>query len=182
MTRLKLWTSTVKLVIAEARLFVPVILLRLLLQQQPRLPSRSRMHSATVRHCRLCSVRNTTQRNPQHEYYSGRSRVHRTAPHITFASSYVDQVDQNLHSSASQGSLSGVIAGDASHTERSSKRCKLDESLPYVAVLKARKEHRHRVQEKQRALGKRLVSCTKFDLTSVGRSHKTTRTVVQRNI
>ncbi|KAA6427645.1 MAG: (RAP Annotation release2) Galactose-binding like domain containing [Trebouxia sp. A1-2] len=106
------------------------------------------MHSAcTFRHSRVCSTWAISQPSPQ--YQTVKPREARRIPPLTACTrSYVDQVESHLHSSDLQDSPSDPSAGSPVQLIRS----KLDESLPYVAVLKAKKEHKQPVQEKQKPL------------------------------
>lgn len=110
------------------------------------------MHSAcTFRHSRLCSTWAVSQHSSQ--YQTARPRQTRRIAALTACTrSYVDQVESHLHSSDLQDSPSNASAGSPVHMTSAINRSKLDESLPYVAVLKARKEHKHTVQEKQKPL------------------------------
>ena len=113
------------------------------------------MHSAlTFRNSRLCSTWTVSQASAQKRQLVRHRPARHAAPFTTCTSSYVDHVDQHLHSSTSRGTSSTVAADDTADVTGSRRRARLDESLPYVAVLRARKEHKHPVQEKQRALGK----------------------------
>ncbi len=114
---------------------------------------RFRMHSAcTFRHSRLCSTWAISQHSLQYQTVRPRG-ARRIAPLTACTRSYVDQVESHLHSSDLQDSPSTASAGSPVQMTSAIHRSKLDESLPYVAVLKARKEHRHPVQEKQKPLG-----------------------------
>ena len=114
---------------------------------------RFRMHSAcTFRHSRLCSTWAISQHSSQ--CLTLRSRqARRIAPLTACTRSYVDQVDSHLHSSDLQDSPSTPSADSPVKMTSAINRSKLDESLPYVAVLKASKVHKHPVQEKQKPLG-----------------------------
>lgn len=83
----------------------------------------------------------------------------RVARHAAIqASSFVDQADSHARSSESHDKLEPAKSDTAAVKARSIRERKLDESLPYVAVLRATKEHRHPVQEQQRALGMALLT------------------------
>ena len=69
------------------------------------------------------------------------------------SSSYVNHVAQDSQSTDPHNSLPALADDSAFHPNGSGVRSKLDGSLPYVAVLKARKEHKHPVQEMQRPIG-----------------------------
>ena len=114
---------------------------------------RFRMHSAcTFRQSRLCSTWAINQHSSQ--YLTVRPReARRIAPLTACTRSYVDQVESHLPSSDLQDSPSASSADSPVQMTSAISRSKLDESLPYVAVLKARKEHKHPVQEKQKPLG-----------------------------
>ncbi len=112
-----------------------------------------RMHSAcTFRQSRLCSTWAISQHSSQ--YLTVRPReARRNAPLTACTRSYVGQVESHLHSSDLQEGPSAPSADSPVQMTSAISRSKLDESLPYVAVLKARKEHKHPVQEKQKPLG-----------------------------
>ncbi len=126
---------------------------RHLLRKLIGLSYRFRMHSAcTFRHSRLCSTWAISQHSSQYSTVRPRA-ARRIAPLTACTRSYVDQVEPHLHSSDLQDSPSTPSAGSPVQVTSAINRSKLDESLPYVAVLKARKEHKHPVQEKQKPLG-----------------------------
>lgn len=113
------------------------------------------MHSAvTVQDCRFCG-RSTVGGNvrPSLSRLASHRRVARHA--VTRASSFVDQADSPARSSEPEShDQSGSAKSDnVAVKSRPTRQRKLDESLPYVAVLRATKEHRHPVQEQERALG-----------------------------
>lgn len=117
---------------------------------------RAIMHSAvTIQQCRFCG-RSTTGGNvrPKLLRLAPRRRV---APKLSVrASSFVDHADSQSRSSEShdKSAKSDTAKSDTvAVTARPIRQRKLDKSLPYVAVLRATKEHRHPVQEQQRALG-----------------------------
>lgn len=69
----------------------------------------------------------------------------------TCTRSYVNHVAQDAQSDSHNSPP--ALADDSSFNPKGPGiRSKLDDSLPYVAVLKARKQHKHPVQEKQKAL------------------------------
>ena len=97
-----------------------------------------------------------------------RPRLSRLAPHrrrarhaAIQASSFVDHADSRARSSESHDTSEPAKSDTAKSdivavTAGPIRQRKLDVSLPYVAVLRATKEHRHPVQEQQRALGMAL--------------------------
>lgn len=112
------------------------------------------MHSAsTCRHSRLCSTWAISQRKSFHCCAIRHTHVRRVDSFTPCTRSYVNHVAQDSQSD-SHNSPPALADDSIFHPDDPGIRGKLDDSLPYVAVLKARKQHKHPVQEKQKALGK----------------------------
>lgn len=111
------------------------------------------MHSAVPsQHCRFCgSLTVTGNARPRLSRVALHGRVSRQA--ATRASSVLDHADSPARSSESHDRSHPAQSDTVAVPARNPRQRKLDESLPYVAVLRATKEHRHPVQEQQRALG-----------------------------
>lgn len=111
------------------------------------------MHSAVPsQHCRFCGSSTVTgNARPKLSRAALHRRVSRHA--ATRASSVLDHADLPARSSESHDKSHSAQSDTVAVTARNTRQRKLDASLPYVAVLRATKEHRHPVQEQQRALG-----------------------------
>ena len=110
------------------------------------------MHSVVPsQHCRFCgSSTDVGNARPKLSRVAVQRRLSRQA---TRASSVLDHADSPARSSESHDESHSAQSDTVAVTTRNTRQRKLDESLPYVAVLRATKEHRHPVQEQQRALG-----------------------------
>ena len=111
------------------------------------------LSAPAVQHCRFCGRFAVGARNvrPRHVVFASQRR-HLTS-NTTRVRTFVDHADPHVQPSELHGDSSTTPTDSLALTEQRSKSGKLDESLPYVAVLKATKQHKHPVQEKQRALG-----------------------------
>lgn len=112
------------------------------------------MHSAaTLQHCRFCNRLALGRAKLRNADVLSAPQLHVERATTIRASSVVDHAEAHVLASHSHEKVAAANTDIAAVSSQRSRQRNLDDSLPYVAVLKATKQHRHPVQEQQRALG-----------------------------